>query len=42
MQENKIDIDNDEYGLNNMKYEIDNIEEVYENHKMINVRFVDE
>ena len=42
MQENKIDIDNDEYGLNNMKYEIDNIEEVYKNHKMINVRFVDE
>ena len=42
MQENKIDIDNDEYGLKNMKYKIDNIEEVYENHKMINVRFVDE
>ena len=42
MQENKIDIDNDEYGLRNMKYEIDSIEDVYENHKMINVRFVDE
>ena len=42
MQENKIDIDNDEYGLKNMKYEIDSTEDVYENHKMINVRFVDE
>ena len=42
MQENKIDIDNDEYGLRNMKYEIHSIEDVYENHKMINVRFVDE
>ena len=42
MQENKIDIDNDEYGLKNMKCEIDSTEDVYENHKMINVRFVDE
>ena len=42
MQENKIDIDNDKYGLKNMKYEIDSTEDVYENHKMINVRFVDE
>ena len=42
MQENKIDIDNDEYGLKNMKYEIDSIEDIYENHKIINVRFVDE
>ena len=42
MQENKIDIDNDQYGVKNMKYKIDNIEEVYKNHKMINVRFVDE
>ena len=42
MQENKIDIDNDEYGLRNMKYEIDSIEDVYENHKMINVRFMNE
>ena len=42
MQENKIDIDNDEYGLKNMKYEIDSIEDIYENHKMINVRFMDE
>jgi len=39
MQENKIDIDNDEYGLNNMKYEIDSVEDIYENHKIINVRF---
>ena len=42
MQENKIDIDNDKYGLKNMKYEIDSIEDIYENHKIINVRFVDE
>jgi len=42
MQENKIDIDNDEYGLKNMKYKIASIEDVYENHKMINVRFMDE
>ena len=42
MQENKIDIDNDEYGLKNMKYKVASIEDVYENHKMINVRFVDE
>ena len=42
MQENKIDIDNDEYGLKNMKYEIDSIEDIYENHKIINVRFMDE
>ena len=42
MQENKIDIDNDKYGLKNMKYEIDSIEDIYENHKIINVRFMDE
>jgi hypothetical protein len=42
MQENKIDIDNDEYGLKNMKYEIDSIEDIYGNHKIINMRFMDE
>ena len=42
MQENKIDIDTDEYGLKNMRYEIDSTEDVYDNHKIINVRFVDE
>jgi len=42
MQENKIDIDNDEYGLKNMKYKVASIEDVYKNHKMINVRFMDE
>ena len=42
MQEGMIDIDNDRYGVKNMKYKIESIEKVYKNHKMINVRFVDE
>jgi hypothetical protein len=42
MQEGMIDIDKDQYGVKNMKYKIDSIEKVYKNHKMINVRFVDE
>ena len=39
MQKNQIDIDGDEYGLGEMKYTIDNVETIYNRHKLINVRF---
>ena len=37
MQKEKIDID--ENGLSNMKYEIVSEEDIYNRHKLINVRF---
>ena len=39
MQKNQIDIDEDKYGLREMKYTIDNVETIYNRHKLINVRF---
>ena len=33
------DIDKDKYGLREMKYTIDNVESIYNRHKLINVRF---
>ena len=34
-----IDIDGDEYGLKEMKYQIDGIDTIYDRHQIINVRF---
>ena len=39
MQKNIIDIDGDEYGLKEMKYQIDGIDTIYDRHQIINVRF---
>ncbi len=39
MQDNQIDIDNDEYGVRNMKYKVHGVKDVYGNHKMIEVTF---
>ena len=39
MQKDKIGIDDDEYGLREMKYEIDSTDDIYNRHKLINVRF---
>ena len=39
MQKNQIDIDTDEYGLREMKYQIDSIDTIYNRHQIINVRF---
>ena len=39
MQKNQIDIDTDEYGLREMKYQIDSTDTIYNRHKLINVRF---
>ena len=39
MQKNQIDIDGDEYGLREMKYQIDSTDTIYNRHKLINVRF---
>ena len=36
---NIIDIDGDEYGLKEMKYQIDGIDTIYDRHQIINVRF---
>ena len=40
MQKNQIDIDTDEYGLREMKYQIDSTDTIYNRHKIINVRFL--
>ena len=40
MQKNQIDIDGDEYGLREMKYQIDSTDTIYNEHKIINVRFL--
>ena len=39
MQKDKIDVDKDEYGLKEMKYEIVDTEEVFGRHLMVNARF---
>jgi hypothetical protein len=39
MQQKKIDIDTDEYGVKNMEYELVSIEDCYNYHKMVNVKF---
>ena len=40
MQKGEIDIDKDEHGLHQMKYEVDSVEDdIYSRHKIINVRF---
>jgi len=40
MQKGMIDIDKDEFGLHQMKYEIESIQDdIYKRHQMINVRF---
>ena len=39
-QKGEIDVDKDEYGLHQMKYEIESIQDdIYNRHKLINVRF---
>ena len=40
MQKGEIDIDKDEHGLHQMKYEVDSVEDdIYSRHKLLNVRF---
>ena len=38
MQKGEVDIDNDN-GLKQMKYTIDSVDDIYNRHKLINVRF---
>ena len=40
MQKGEIDVDKDEYGLHQMKYEIESVQDdIYNRHQIINVRF---
>ena len=40
MQKGDIDVDKDEYGLHQMKYVVDSVQDdIYNRHKLINVRF---